>query len=207
MQTLQLTPPLLILTMGSPGSGKTFFTRQFSDQFNLISISEDRLRFELFEKPLFNKDEQEIIGRILDYTLEQAMRTKSTIVCDGDFSYATARKRLAELAHKNGYRVLTVWMQTDMQTSHARATKRDRRNPDSRYSFSLTDRQFQQIIARLRKPTEKEDFVVISGKHTFKGQSLTVLRKITELYARKLHTTPQVMPTTPRAPYPRRMVQ
>lgn len=186
MDVLTLNPPLLIITMGYPGAGKTFFSRQFADKYSLSCFSEDRIRFELFENPQFNTDESEIIGRILDYSIVQAMKTGSSIVLDGNFSDKAARKRLYEIAKDNKYRTLVVWLQTDINTSRARAARRDRRNPDSKYSFNISTPQFDSIIKQLERPSEKEQFVVISGKHAFKGQALTVLRKIAETYANSL---------------------
>jgi len=183
MKHLQLTPPLLIVTMGFPGSGKTFFARQFAELHALPRVSEDVLRFELFEQPLFNGDEADIIERMLHYNLDQLMKTERTIICEGGFLRTDERKRLYELAAQNGYRTLVVWLQTDLETSIMRAANRDRRNPDSKYSFPVDKQAFAKIRSKLQRPSEKEQVVVISGKHAFKGQCLTVLRKIAGMYS------------------------
>lgn len=205
---LELTPPLLILTMGYPGSGKSFFARQFSEQYKLACLSEDRLRYELFEKPLFNRDEQDIISRVYEYGLEQLMSTGVSVVCDGSFSNAKERKRLGEFAHKNGYKTLLVWLQTDINTSYTRASRRDRRNIDSKYAFALERNIFERLAGAVEKPAEKEQSVVISGKHAFRGQSLTVLRKITELYAANISSIPRAQPSaTPQRQNSRQLIQ
>ncbi len=183
MGKLELNPPLLLITMGYPGAGKTFFARQFAEQYELARLSEERFRYELFEKPQFNQDESDIISRILDYSLEQLMKTGESIICDGTFSRFARRRELIELARANGYRTLTIWLQTDATTSQTRAGKRDRRGQDSKYSFDILRATFEQLASQLERPGEKEASVVISGKHAFKGQSLTVLRKITDVYA------------------------
>lgn len=183
MKQLQLTPPLLIITMGYPGSGKTFFARQLSEAFEIPRISENRLRFELFEKPQFNLDESDIITRIMDYNLEQLFKTKQTIICEGLFLQAKSRAHIYTLARAAGYKTLTVWLQTDIQTSATRAIKRDRRNPDSKHSFNLDQRTFNFLKDQLQRPSEKEEFVVISGKHAFKSQTLTILKRVAGMYA------------------------
>lgn len=186
MKHLQLTPPLLLITMGYPGSGKTFFARQFADLHGLPRISEDNLRYELFERPVFNEDETDILQRIMHYSLEQLMQTERTIICEGSFLKTEQRKQLYEIAAKNGYRTLIIWLQTDLETSASRAKNRDRRNLDSKYSFSVDTETFKEIRSQLERPSEKEQVVVISGKHAFKGQCLTVLRKIASLYSERL---------------------
>lgn len=186
MKHLQLTPPLLLIVMGFPGSGKTFFARQFAELHNLPRISEDVLRYELFENPQFNDDEADILQRMMHYPLEQLMQTERTIVCEGSFLTAEERKSVYELAAKNGYRTLAVWLQTDLETAASRARSRDRRNPDRKYSFPIDRDLFNNIRNTLDRPSEKEQVVVVSGKHAFKGQCLTVLRKIASLYAESL---------------------
>jgi predicted kinase len=169
--------------MGYPGAGKTNFTRQFSEQYELPCVSEDRIRFELFENPQFTADEQDIIDRIVSYNAEQIMKSRVPLVCDGNYSTQSSRASLQNLAKNNGYRTLTVWVQTDQITAAQRAQNRDRRNPDNKFAFAINAATFKQLSVQLQRPHEKEQFVVISGKHAFKGQSLTVLRKITEMYA------------------------
>ena len=186
MEALTLKPPLLIMTMGFPGAGKTFFSRQFSEKFQLPYLSEDRVRFELFERPRFTTDETEIIARVIDYSAEQIMKTTSTVVLDGDFSSKKRREHINELAKQHQYRTLIVWLQTDLATCKIRAAKRDRRSADRKYSFNIDADTFERIISQLSRPGEKEPRIVISGKNAFKGQSLAVLRKITESYASQL---------------------
>lgn len=186
MKHLQLSPPLLIMTMGYPGSGKTFFARQFSELYGLTRVSEDRLRYELFEKPAFNKEEAEIIERLQLYMVEEAMATEQVVLCEGLFLSFKQRSLFYDLAQKHGYRTLTIWLQTDLETSASRAVNRDRRNPDSKYSFPISDKLFSQIRTRLERPGEKETAIVISGKHAFKSQCLSILRKITSMYSESI---------------------
>jgi len=189
--------------MGLPGSGKSFFARQFADLYSLPRVSEDRIRFELFEKPQFNEDEADIINRMSFYMLEQAMKTERTIVCEGSFLTAAERKAANELARMNGYRTLVVWLQTDLETSAQRAATRDRRNPDSKFAFEVERYTFNRIKDSLQRPGEKEVVVVVSGKHAFKSQCLTVLRKIAAIYSDSVSKgefgVPAATPQQPRS--------
>ena len=192
MKHLELSPPLLIIVMGLPGSGKSFFGRQLAEEYALPRISEDVIRYELFEKPQFNNDEADIIERIFNYALSQVVVTGETVICEGS---------LAAIAKANGYKTLTVWLQTDLETSMKRAATRDRRNPDNKLAFEIDTVTFNKIKTELQRPSEKEPFVVISGKHAFKSQCLTVLRKITSIYStdvlnKQLHV-PKQRPSNP----------
>lgn len=186
MKQLQLTPPLLLLVMGYPGAGKTHFSRQFAEQYELPHISEDTIRFELFEQPQFSSEEIEIITRIRDYSIHELLKTGQTVLLEGAFLTSRSRNAVYQLARKSGYRVLTIWLQTDIQTSLTRAMNRDKRNIDNKYTFALSRSQFEAIRNQLQRPTEREECVVISGKHAFKSQSLTVLKKIASVYSENL---------------------
>ena len=181
-----MTPPLLILVIGYPGAGKTFFSRQLAEQYNLPRISEDAIRFELFEKPQFNAQEADIISRVQDITLQEVLKTERTVIVEGTNLRTSERNHIYSLAQSNGYRTITVWLQTDLQTSAFRAKKRDRRNPDSKYAFAIDMPTFEKFRSSLQRPSDKENFVVISGKHAYQSQSLTLLKKITTMYSEQL---------------------
>lgn len=199
MKDLQLTPPLLIIVMGGPGSGKTFFARQFAEQFNIPRISEDVVRFELFEQPQFNQDEIEITSRIAHYALAQIMKTQQTVICEGTFLQLEQRKELYELAALCGYHTLTIWLQTDTTTAMNRVLRRDRRSPDSKFSFSMSEEAFTNVMNSLERPVAKEPILVISGKHTYRSQSLAVLKKIALMYSENLQNGNTRRPQNPLA--------
>lgn len=199
MKNLQLTPPLLIIVMGVPGSGKTFFGRQFAEQFGLPRISEDVIRFELFEEPQFNSDETEIISRITHYALAQLMKTSQTVVCEGNFLQLEQRKQLYELATLCGYHTLTIWLQTDAETALNRVTRRDRRSLDSKFSFPINKETFTRVARTLERPVAKEPVLVISGKHSYRSQSLAALKKITLMYSENLQNNVSKQPLNPLA--------
>ncbi len=56
--------PVLVLLYGMSGSGKTFFSRQLTDQFQAAHLQADRIRSELFQNPSFNKEENHIIASL-----------------------------------------------------------------------------------------------------------------------------------------------
>jgi predicted kinase len=195
MKHLQLTPPLLLLTMGAPGAGKSYFARQFSEQHGITRVSGDRIRYELFSEPTFSLEEEAIIDRILKYFVEEAMQSEQTIICDSFFLRHKERKDIYTLAKQKGYRVLTIWLQSDPATATRRATQRDRRETDSKFSFSMSPQIVKSMTNILERPNESEDFLVVSGKHAFRSQNLAVLKKITTLYSNSLAgrtATPEV---------------
>lgn len=159
MKSLSLTQPHAIVMVGIPGSGKTFFAKQFSDTFNapLVTIN-DILPH--------SRDEQS--AHTLAHTqLEELLKTKLSVVVEIDTATRTARRELATKLRSAGYKPLTVWVQTDPDT----AFQRHRRNGQDADSF---DGQ----IRRFSPPHPSENPIVLSGKHTFATQAKVILKHL-----------------------------
>src|SRR6266496_4331812 len=63
--------PLLVLLYGFPGAGKTYFARQLCERVQAAHVQGDRIRFELFEKPRYDKQENDVITQLMDYMTEE----------------------------------------------------------------------------------------------------------------------------------------
>lgn len=193
MQNLATSKPLLIVTIGHPGSGKSFFARQFAETFNAPLISFDEIRSELFNELTYTSDEDIIVARIAGLQLRELFKTKKTIIMDGGHNPKVSRTELKRVAKQHGYDVLNVWVQTDKQTSYNRATRRSKRNERDQFNRSLNDQEFVAHTNKFTPPNEQEIFVVISGKHTYPTQARIVLKKMIPSHESK----PAVPPARP----------
>lgn len=182
MSELPLSPPILLLVVGLPGSGKSFFARQFSEMYDLPYISEDRLRYELFENASFSESEQQVVHNVSRLMLDTCLKTGKSLIYEVWDIPASERYELAKILHKIGYKLLIVWVQSDEQTALQRAGKRDRRRPDDKYSHDVSKTVFDGVKRRFQKPTDKENCVVISGKFAFTNQQRAVVRKLVNIY-------------------------
>ncbi len=207
MKTLSLARPLILMVIGLPGAGKSFFANQFSDTFSVASVSADRLRYELFATPQFTADENEIVNRLQNYMATELAKSGRSFLIDGGCDTKAARQKVVQLAKDNGYGTLVIWVQTDPATAKSRSLKRSATKADDQYNTSLSDAQFEALAQRFVQPT-KEDNVVISGKYVYGTQARTVLRKLAaprteaiskdEPVAVAPRSTPQAIDTTRR---------
>lgn len=166
---------------GFPGSGKTYFARQFCDTIKGAHLQGDRIRSELFDQPRYDKQENEIVRHLMDYMTEEFLAAGVSVAYDVNATKAKQRQHLRELAHKHGAKPLLVWFQLDQDTAFQRNSKRDRRRADDKYSAGWDRAAFDQLIRQMQNPVHSEDYVVVSGKHLFNMQQSAVSHKLREL--------------------------
>lgn len=179
----KLTPskPLLILLYGFPGAGKTYFARQLCEQIQAAHVQGDRIRSELFDQPRYDKEENNVIGQLMDYMTEEFMRAGLSVVYDVNAMRYSQRHALREMARQHKAQAVLVWFQVDPETAFLRAAKRDRRRADDKYAGPMDQRTFEGIASGMQNPKNTEDYVVISGKHVFNTQFSSFAKRMHDL--------------------------
>jgi predicted kinase len=178
MKSLALSRPLVIMVVGIPGAGKSFFARQFADTFGAPVVSYDRLRSSIFAEPTFSRGEDDVLLDITDYEINELLKTHKTFLIDGGVNSRMERAAIERRARLHDYRTLIVWVQTDEPTCRFRATKRSSKRKGDEWNSSMTAEIFNTIARRLVSPLRSEPQVVISGKHTYATQAKVVLKKL-----------------------------
>jgi predicted kinase len=173
--------PFLLMLYGFPGSGKTYFARQVSENIQAAHLQADRIRSELFEEPRHDKRENEIVAQLMNYMAEEFLAAGVSVVYDTNAVRARQRHDLRALARRGGAKPLVVWFQMDQDTAFLRNVKRDRRRADDKYATKWDRTSFESVISGMQNPTNVDDYVVISGKHLFSTQQSAVVRKLREL--------------------------
>jgi predicted kinase len=172
MKPSETTKPHLIIMVGIPSSGKSFFADHFAETFKAPIVSYDIMRKEIFSNPTFSEDEDEIIRKVSNYVLSEFLKTKKTVIFEGETSLGKERFEIAKGARAAGYEPLFIWVQTETQTAQKRATKTSLEKP------AITAEEFAAKLKRFNPPNKNEQFVVISGKHTYASQLKIVLKHL-----------------------------
>jgi predicted kinase len=166
---------------GFPGSGKSFFGRQLADDIGAAHVQGDRIRYELFEQPRYDRQENEIITHLMDYMSEEFLRSGISVVYDTNAARLGQRRNLRDMVRRIKGQHVLIWLQIDVESAFTRVVKRDRRKADDRYAMPLDRTTFEQIIGQMQNPTQTEDYIVISGKHTFQTQRSAVMKRLYDL--------------------------
>ena len=178
MKSLSLSRPLVIMVIGLPGSGKSFFSRQFAEMFGAPLVSGDFIRHSISAQSTFDTDEDALVGTLVEAQVGELLKTGKTFIIDGSVNARTMRTSIERLANSHGYGKLTIWVQTDEPTSFARSHKRSEKRAGDIYNDPMDQHAFLRYRKQFTAPTRTENIVVISGKHTFATQARVVLKKL-----------------------------
>lgn len=180
MSKLITTKPVLIILYGYPGSGKTHFARQMTETLKGAHLQADKIRDTLFEKPRYDEQENMLVDHLMKYMTEEFISAGLSVIYDSNATRLSHRRELRNLANKFKAESVLVWIQIDGDSAQARLTHRDKRKTDDKYAIQYNDRTFQEYIQKMQNP-KNEDYIVISGKHTFSTQRSAVIKKLYDL--------------------------
>lgn len=177
MKSLSLAKPHVIIMVGLPGSGKSFFAEKFAETFHTPLVSEQKI----------GQLTSESTAELADLQLTELLKTNQTIIFEGASGMRTDRMALTKKARAAGYESLIVWVQVDPTTAKERST--------STKQASLSPEQFDVLTKRFTPPSSAEKPLVISGKHTYASQAKVVLKKLSSPRAEiSTQTTPPARP-------------
>lgn len=172
-----MSKPILIALYGFPGAGKSYVARNLTSELHLAHVSADRIRSELFENPRYDAQENAIINHLMDYMAEEFLNNGISVVYDANASRVAARRKLRELGHRHKAEFMLVWLQIDHDSAFARTQQRDRRTQDDRFAQPHTQASFNEYLSSMQNP-QGEQYLVISGKHSFVTQKNAVINKL-----------------------------
>lgn len=172
MKPSEITKPHLIVMVGIPCSGKSFFAEHFADTFKAPLVSFDQLRENIYSNQMFSKSEDEVLLKVADYVLNEVLKTKRTVIYEGQTDQRANRAGIAKKARDAGYEPLFIWVQTETATARMRATKPNTKKPP------LTIDGFNNRLKSFSEPLKNEKAIVISGKHTYASQLKIVLKHL-----------------------------
>lgn len=180
MNKLVLSKPTLIMLYGFPGAGKTHFSRELSEAISIAHVSGDRLRFELFEKPHYDKQENDVVNHLMEYMAEEFLQAGVSVIYDANAMRLSQRRALRDMARKNHAQPVLIWLQIDPDSALVRLNARDRRKADDKYAVDYDKVSFDGYAGHMQNP-HNEDYIVISGKHTFNTQKSAVVKKLYDI--------------------------
>ena len=154
--------PYAILVFGAPMSGKTTFAEQFSARFNAPFLNLSQLH-----------EECHITRKVALNLILQIAKCKQTLVIEGALDTEKQRDEIRHLLETAGYRPVLVWVQTDLNEIKHRMRHHYKKLEEAKSALA-------DSYKKIEAPSDNENPLVISGKHTFTTQCKNVLTGLSE---------------------------
>lgn len=119
--------------------------------------------------------------QLMTYMAEEFLKMRASVVFDMNAMRFSQRRMLREMARKLKSVSILIWFQIDTENSFARLQTRDRRKNDDKYARVLDWSTFNDQLGAMQNPSSEEEYIVLSGKHTFNSQRNAVIRKLHDL--------------------------
>ncbi|MBR0134332.1 AAA family ATPase [Candidatus Saccharibacteria bacterium] len=154
--------PYAILVFGAPMSGKTTFAEQFSARFNAPFLNLSQLH-----------EECHITRKVALNLILQIAKCKQTLVIEGALDTEKQRDEIRHLLETAGYHPVLVWVQTDLNEIKHRMRHHYKKLEEAKSALA-------DSYKKIEAPSDSENPLVISGKHTFTTQCKNVLTGLSE---------------------------
>ncbi len=185
---------LLVMMIGIPGSGKSFFARQLTEKLNAERLNMDLLRRELFGtknrwdyKELIKGEDFDRVAaaqkarETFDEKLESALKNGQSIVIDASQNRKFYRGLRRNLAAEFGVQTLVVWMSTPEDISIERAITREKTSDQHPFiDREAAEKEINRYLENWDPPQDDEFYIEMDGRISFADQ----YKKFYELYER-----------------------
>lgn len=165
----------VVLMLGVPGSGKSFFARQLAEAAGWARLNRVSLRKELFGRRACLKlpANEERLKEVLNGRLKSLVASGQSVICDYQHNLRVQRTQTARLVCQAGATVVSVWIQTPPRVAFARGVGRES-SPDSvRIPSHRMEKTINRNLDVFEAPQPSEKVVEIDGLWPFDHQ-LTV---------------------------------
>jgi predicted kinase len=168
-----MTKPELYLFIGYPGAGKTTVAKIIANTTGALHLWADVERHKLFKHPTHSKAESVQLYDRLNRETEALLAAGRSVVFDTNFNFYADRQKLRGIAARHGAETKLIWVALPKRLAKSRAVG----HPSIRngYRVSMTEEQFDAIVAKLEPPAEDEKFIKIDGAKLDKPTVLALL--------------------------------
>lgn len=100
--------PFVIIVLGLPGSGKSYFAERLAKSLHVEYVNSDRLRKELFPKRMYSEEEKQKVYDAMIKKMKETVGQGKNLVLDATFHKKTIRNAFSKKA-KGQIHFIEVW--------------------------------------------------------------------------------------------------
>jgi predicted kinase len=168
---MKLKQHILIMMLGHPGSGKTYFTRQLAPKLNAVRFNGDHMRVAMFKDPRLatRADNPKVFGAI-EYAVTEVLKAGHSVVYDAQHNKLEDRKRLEALAAEHGAEAVIVWVKAPREVALQRGIDREELPDQRRKTEEEMNASIDFFMDALETPGLDEKLIQIDGTIPFEEQ-------------------------------------
>jgi predicted kinase len=147
---------MIIIVMGLPGTGKTYFAEHLTAHIQAIHISSDKTRNRLQKRGNYAPEDKDQVYREMLVQAEEALKNGQDVIMDATYSQKAHRDEVGMLAQRLATPLHFIQLTADEETIRERTSKE---RPDSEADF-----QVYQLIKQSFEPLEIPHLKLHSGQ-------------------------------------------
>ena len=167
----------LFMSLGHPGSGKTYFTTRMAEREGYVRLNADALRMNMFGSfdaaRAFDQETGQlgrVIFKALDYSTVQILKAGNSVVYDVQQNEKSIRLKTSSLGSDNGALPIIIWVKTPIDIALQRGQDRDLTPDQQKHSYETMKASIEKHLANIEHPTNDEHVIEIDGMLDFEDQ-------------------------------------
>lgn len=180
----------LFMSLGHPGSGKTYFTTRLAEKTGYIRLNADALRMNMFGSFDNARDFDtqtgklgQVIFKALDYSTVQILKSGNSVIYDVQQNELKIRNKTSRLGTENTATPIIIWVKTPVDVALQRGQDRELTPDQQKHDYETMKAQIEKHRSLIEPPTQEEYVIEIDGMLDFDHQYVSFcaqLAKITE---------------------------
>ena len=156
---------MIVIVLGLPGSGKSYFAGRLAESLHADYINSDRVRKELFPKRTYSDMEKAVVYDTMRKKMDYSITQERNLVLDATFH----KKRIRELFTKNTkgiIRYIEVWANETIVKDRLKKIR----------PFSEADFKVHQLIKQEWEPLEEDHLRLQSTNDNIEDMLLRAMK-------------------------------
>lgn len=173
-----MNKPLLVVFLGFPGSGKTYFSKNLAKELQAVTFNTDALRLSMFGSleaigEIRLKERSRLYDDVfgaMNYATRQTLSAGYTVIYDAQMTKREDRTRIETLAQTSNAIPLLVWVKTSRETALKRGQEREAGDDSNQYSAEKMAYLIDRFDDVTDLPGSDENVIEINGEVPFEEQ-------------------------------------
>ena len=184
---MDMKQPLLVMFLGVPRSGKTYFATRLAKKIGGVRLNGDAMRLAIFgsleaiEQTYHSEHRQHVntytFGAI-DYVVEQLLDSGVSVIYDAIHSKRAERREHEELANRYGVVPVVVVMKTPHHVALQRGQDRAPTASDRQFDKDRMREAIEHFSNTMEQPEPTEHVVEINGEDSFEVQYQSFISQV-----------------------------